>query len=219
MRGANGKPLNRAKFSFALTTVWTALVMAGGIALASPDPSPAPAAAPIPSPSLSPDAVATPAAGDTSAPTLQALEKQNIMGVPSPARNWVLTGFFSKHFSEDRLENDYNSGAFFEHDFNRNWGFLVGQYKNSGDIQSRILTGTWQPLHYGPVSFGLVVGLLDGYVQLNHGHLSPGLLPFMSVGTRGVKANIFCVPPVLKTAPAVCSIQFGVNLGDSRLGL
>jgi hypothetical protein len=62
----------------------------------------------------------------------------------SEVRNWLLTGFVSKHFSQDSQLEDYNAGVFFEHDFDRRWGAIVGEYRNSGNIQSRMLAALWQ---------------------------------------------------------------------------
>jgi hypothetical protein len=39
-------------------------------------------------------------------------------------------------------------------------------------------------------------------------------LPFLSYAAGPVKANLFCIPPVIKTAAPVCSLQFGANLED-----
>jgi len=132
----------------------------------------------------------------------------------SEVRNWLLTGFVSKHFSQDSQLEDYNAGVFFEHDFDRRWGAIVGEYRNSGNIQSRVLAALWQPLRSGPFSVGLLAGALNGYVQLNHGHDAAAALPFFSVATHRFIAKLICVPPVIKTAAAVCSLQAGVNLGD-----
>ncbi len=129
-------------------------------------------------------------------------------------RDWILTGFFSKHFSEDNRENDKNFGVFFEHDFSRQYGLYFGQYTNSGKIQSHLIAATWQPMHIGPVRVGFEAGIVDGYVQLNRGHFAPAALPFLSYTTGFVKANLFCIPPVIKTAAPVCSLQFGANLED-----
>jgi hypothetical protein len=128
-------------------------------------------------------------------------------------RDWILSGFYSKHFSNDRQLNDANTGAFFEHDFARNWGLLAGIYKNSGYVESKFVAATWQPLHAGPVSLGVLFGGITGYVQLGHGRLSPGALPLLSAGNEIVKANAYCVPPVIKTAAALCALQVGVSFG------
>ncbi len=130
------------------------------------------------------------------------------------ARDWILTGFFSKHFSEDNRENDKNFGIFFEHDFSRQYGLYFGQYTNSGKIQSHLIAATWQPMHIGPVRVGFEAGVVDGYMQLNRGHFAPAALPFLSYAAGPVKANLFCIPPVIKTAAPVCSLQFGANLED-----
>jgi len=131
-----------------------------------------------------------------------------------PARDWVLTGFLSKHFSEDNRENDKNFGVFFEHDFSKQWGLYFGQYENSGKIRSHLIAATWQPMHIGPVRVGFEGGIVDGYMQLNRGHFAPAALPFLSYTMGPVKANLFCIPPVIKTAAPVCSLQFGANLED-----
>jgi hypothetical protein len=130
------------------------------------------------------------------------------------AQDWVLTGFLSKHFSEDNRENDKNFGIFFEHDFSRQWGLYFGQYENSGNIKSHLIAATWQPMHIGPVRVGFEAGVVDGYVQLNRGHFAPAALPFLSYAIGPVKANLFCIPPVIKTAEPVCSLQLGANIED-----
>ena len=132
---------------------------------------------------------------------------------PAP-RDWVLTGFLSKHFSEDDRENDKNFGVFFEHDFSKQWGLYFGQYENSGKIRSHLIAATWQPMHIGAVRVGFEAGIVDGYMQLNRGHFAPAALPFLSYTMGLVKANLFCIPPVIKTAAPVCSLQFGANLED-----
>ena len=131
-----------------------------------------------------------------------------------PHRDWILTGFLSKHFSEDNRENDKNFGVFFEHDFSRQWGLYFGQYENSGKIRSHLIAATWQPMHIGPVRVGFEAGLVDGYMQLNRGHFAPAALPFLSYTMGFVKANLFCIPPVIKTAAPVCSLQLGANIED-----
>jgi hypothetical protein len=164
---------------------------------------------------LSPGAASTsdPHAGEPGAMT-RAMASRTTAKRHREQRDWILTGFFSKHFSEDNRENDKNFGVFFEHDFSRQYGLYFGQYNNSGKIRSHLIAVTWQPMHIGPVRVGFEAGIVDGYMQLNRGHFAPAALPFLSYATGPVKANLFCIPPVIKTAAPVCSLQFGANIED-----
>lgn len=170
-----------------------ALVTSGG---ASAQPAPAPSGTPLP--------VAAPAASPAPA------------AKPAESRNWILSGFYSKHFSMDNQEDDWNTGIFYEHDFNKHWGFEIGDFANSGHIESHLFGATWEPLRTGPFGVGIVAGIVDGYMQLNNGHWSPAGLPYVFLENHNLKGNLFCVPPILKTAPAVCSVQAGINIGDWR---
>ena len=176
---------------------------------------PCPSESTTPSPSVAATTTASePPAASPSLSSPVPIPPPTHAATSSEARNWILTGFYAHHFSAlDKQLNDNSSGIFFEHDYNPRYGLLVGEFKNSGNITSHLAAGTWQPLRAGFISFGLIAGFIDGYIQLRDGKLSPAILPFAEMTTRRFKANIFCVPPILKTAAPVCAIQFGVNIG------
>jgi hypothetical protein len=78
---------------------------------------------------------------------------------------------------------------------------------------SQLLDADYRPVHVGNFSLGVIAGLVNGYTQLNNGHRALAGLPYVSFATSGWKTNLFCVPHV-GSAPAVCSVQFGINLGN-----
>jgi hypothetical protein len=204
-------PSRVAAFALALTGLGTSIAVTTTDARAA---SSASAAAAVYYP-ISPSATSTADPHASAAGAMaRAMASRRAVKQKRRARDWILTGFFSKHFSEDNRENDKNFGVFFEHDISRQWGLYFGQYTNSGKIESHLIAVTWQPMHIGPVHVGFEGGIVDGYMQLNHGHFAPAALPFLSYTTGFVKANLFCIPPVIKTAAPVCSLQFGANLED-----
>lgn len=144
-----------------------------------------------------------------------------IDGGSTQGKLWVTSGFFSKHLSTDhapkRGYNETNSGIGVEYVVNDNWRIAGGTYKNSVYRDSRYLQAVWSPdatsINFtgGRLALGVAAGLIDGYPMLNHGKVSPALLPVASLEYKLVGVNLTYIPTVGSNIDGAVALQFKVK--------
>jgi hypothetical protein len=114
-----------------------------------------------------------------------------------PVQVWLDPGFLSYHFNGGDYRQDnwgFGVGVFVapEH------GFIAGTYLNSDDERSRYAAYHWRPLDwdYGALNLraGLVLGVIDGYSNTNHGHWFPAVLPALTAEYGHLGANLAIAP-------------------------
>lgn len=121
---------------------------------------------------------------------------------------WLQFGGFSHHMDRSRNFNEHNFGLGAQYRFNENHAVSVGYYHNSIRQTSHYALYKYTPLHYGPVSAGVMAGAVDGYPKLNHGRAYPLALPMASVRMGRVEAEAMYVPK-MKDISSVVALNFG----------
>lgn len=121
---------------------------------------------------------------------------------------WVQFGGFSHHMDRSRNFNEHNFGLGAQYRFNENHAVSVGYYRNSIRETSHYALYKYTPLHYGPVSAGVMAGAVDGYPKLNHGRAYPLALPMASIRMGRVEAEAMYVPK-MKDISSVVAVNFG----------
>lgn len=112
----------------------------------------------------------------------------------------VVMHWGSKHFGSgvaDEQFNERNLGIGVVHNISRSFSMRGGIYDNSYNRNSVYLGGDLYMVHRY-FTTGVQAGIATGYAgtQQGSGGVTPYLMPYIGVGTRTVKAEIGCLPPI-----------------------
>lgn len=106
----------------------------------------------------------------------------------------------SRHIGGDAGAYDFNErnlGLGLAIDLSGGFAVRGGVYDNSYDRSSVYLSGDWHTSGSN-VRAGIQAGLVSGYdgTQQGAGVVTPYLMPYLAVGSRTVKAEVGCIPPI-----------------------
>lgn len=114
---------------------------------------------------------------------------------PKPVSElWLNPGFYSYHPQKDKgLSND-NFGLGGEYRYSAANSVTLGVFDNSDRQTSHYAGWYWQPLGWGQVRFGAVVGAIDGYPKMRSGGWFFAAIPAASIEYKNIGANLLFIP-------------------------
>ena len=125
---------------------------------------------------------------------------------------WGNFGMYSLHGKEDVKLNNENYGLGIEYQFSENQSITAGTFKNSDFEQSRYLGWYWLPLSWGPLKFGGIFGVIDGYSRALNGNPFPAILPAISWQGERVGLNVYPIPGFNNNLYTALSFQLKIRL-------
>jgi antimicrobial peptide resistance and lipid A acylation protein PagP len=110
---------------------------------------------------------------------------------------WLNPGMYSHHFRQgDYRQDNYGIGA--EVIVAPEHGLIAGNFINSNRERSRYAGYHWRPWQWQPADIelrtGLILALIDGYSNTNHGDWFPVAFPTLSAEYRMFGANLIFIP-------------------------
>jgi hypothetical protein len=128
---------------------------------------------------------------------------------------WINVGAHSEHFGKKegaRDFNDENLGLGIEYHTSSTYAYTLGYYNNSLDRPTHYAGVFCQPLQWGYARFGAVIGLMDGYPEMNKGNYFLAAIPAVSVEYKRIGMNLLFIPPLPQIVSAVAiQIKFKLN--------
>ena len=113
---------------------------------------------------------------------------------PAPiSETWLSPGFYSYHIQRHRNLNDRNPGIGIEYRYSTRAAVAAGRFYNSNRMYSDYGAILYQPLLIGPVRFGAMAGVFNGYPNRNGGWF-PAALPVASFEYKRIGVNLIIVP-------------------------
>ena len=123
---------------------------------------------------------------------------------------WLNDGFYAYHFQRDRNLRNNALGLGVEYRYSPESAVTAGVYHNSNWGTSHYLAYYWRPLTLGPVRFGAIMGVVDGYPGTRKGGWVPAVLPTAHVEYGWIGLNVFYVPSYKDSVNG--SITYQLNL-------
>ncbi len=129
-----------------------------------------------------------------------------------PRSTWMNFGMYSFHGKEDVPLNNENYGFGIEYKYAPTQSITAGTFKNSDFEQSRYLGWYWLPLQWGPVRFGGIFGVIDGYSKALNGNFFPAILPAISYEGSRFGVNIYPIPGFENRLYTALTIQLKIKM-------
>lgn len=107
---------------------------------------------------------------------------------------WLNPGFYSYHPEQNLGFNNSNYGFGGEYRYSTVSSVTLGFFENSVRETSHYAGWYWQPIAFGALRMGAVLGGLDGYPKMNNGGLFLAAIPTVSVEYKSVGANVMLIP-------------------------
>jgi hypothetical protein len=115
----------------------------------------------------------------------------------------------SHHWWHDDNDNDINMGLGLEYRFRSDLGVIGGFFHNSNGNIAEYLLLRYQPLHWGPVHVGALVGAVNHY-DVDDGNFIPAVLGAVSVDLgRHVQFSVTTLPSIGHRVDGFISVQLG----------
>ncbi len=125
---------------------------------------------------------------------------------------WLDPGFYAYHFQRDRHLNDNAAGIGAEYRFSSSSAVAAGSYHNSNWGRAHYVAYYWRPVAVGPVRFGVVAGVVNGYPGTRKGGWFPAALPTLSVEHGRIGLNVFYVPSYKDSINGSITFQLNFRL-------
>lgn len=128
---------------------------------------------------------------------------------------WVNPGMISYHYQRDKDLNDFNPGLGVEYRYSTTWSVTGGVFYNSDREYSRYAGFYWQPLAFGKVRLGAVVGGFDGYPKMKDGGWFLAAIPMASYESGNLGLNFGLVPHYKDRLYGALSFQFKYRISGN----
>lgn len=120
---------------------------------------------------------------------------------------WLNAGFLSLHYDKNVDLNNRNFGLGGTYRYSTVSAYTLGVFKNSDYQTSSYLGWFWQPIAWGKIRLGAVVGALDGYPEINNGGWYLAAIPTVSVEHQDVGLNLLVIPGIKNRLYGSFSLQ------------
>lgn len=132
---------------------------------------------------------------------------------PKPASElWLNPGTLSYHFQRDKGLNGNNLGLGAEYNYSTVSSVMIGEFNNSDRYTSHYLAWHWQPIGLGPVRFGAVAGLIDGYPNMLDGGWFFAVIPTIGINYKYIGANLLLIPSYQNRLYGAISLQLKLRV-------
>lgn len=125
---------------------------------------------------------------------------------------WFTPGFYSHHFQGDQKFNDNNLGFGIEYRYSTTYAVTAGRYNNSVRKSTNYAALVVQPLSLGPVRLGAVLGVINGYPEINNGNWFPLIIPVASYEYKNVGINLTYIPTIQDTIYGALALQLKLKI-------
>jgi hypothetical protein len=109
------------------------------------------------------------------------------------ADTWLSVGGGSVHFCQSCAYNNFNPGLGIQKDYSNDLRLIGGVYYNSYYKATFYAGGSYQPIQYGLIKFGLMGGLVTNYNTLT---IPVMVLPALSIEGERVGVDVLGFPSV-----------------------
>ena len=132
---------------------------------------------------------------------------------PKPTSElWLNPGVLSYHFQRDKGLNGNNLGLGAEYSYSTVSSIMIGEFNNSDRYTSHYLVLHWQPIGLGPVRFGAVAGVIDGYPNMLDGGWFFAVIPTIGINYKYIGANLLLVPSYQNRLYGAISLQLKLRV-------
>jgi len=125
---------------------------------------------------------------------------------------WINPGFYSYHFQRDKGFDDTNPGLGVEYRFSTVASVTAGRFHNSDREMSNYAGVYYQPIAWGPLRFGAVVGGFNGYPKMRDGGWFLAAIPVVTLEYERVGVNFAIVPTYKERLHGAFSVQLKFKL-------
>lgn len=125
---------------------------------------------------------------------------------------WLNPGAYSYHFQKNKGLNSQNFGLGGEYRYSTTSSWMLGVFENSDRYTSHYAVWHWQPLGLGPVRFGAVIGVIDGYPNMLHGGWFPALIPTLGIEYQRIGVNLLLIPGYQNRLYGAISVQLKLRV-------
>jgi len=125
---------------------------------------------------------------------------------------WVNPGFYSYHFQRDKGFDDTNPGLGLEYRFSTVASVTAGRFHNSDREMSSYAGVYYQPIAWGPLRLGAVVGGFNGYPKMRDGGWFLAAIPVVTLEYERVGVNFAIVPTYKERLHGAFSVQLKFKL-------
>jgi hypothetical protein len=125
---------------------------------------------------------------------------------------WINPGFYSYHFQRDKGFDDTNPGLGFEYRFSTVASVTAGRFHNSDREMSNYAGVYYQPIAWGPLRFGAVIGGFNGYPKMRDGGWFLAAIPVVTLEYERVGVNFAIVPTYKERLHGALSVQLKFKL-------
>jgi hypothetical protein len=109
------------------------------------------------------------------------------------ADTWLSVGGGSVHFCQSCAYNNFNLGLGIQKDYSNDLRLIGGVYYNSYYKATFYGGGSYQPIQYGPIKFGLMSSIVTNYTNLQ---VPIMVLPALSLEGDRVGVDVLGFPGV-----------------------
>lgn len=125
---------------------------------------------------------------------------------------WINPGFYSYHFQRDKGFDDTNPGLGVEYRFSTVASATAGRFHNSDREMSNYAGVYYQPIAWGPLRLGAVVGGFNGYPKMRDGGWFLAAIPVVTLEYERVGVNFAIVPTYKERLHGAFSVQLKFKL-------
>ncbi|MGB9989887.1 hypothetical protein [Pseudoduganella rhizocola] len=125
---------------------------------------------------------------------------------------WINPGFYSYHFQRDKGFDDTNPGLGVEYRFSTVASVTAGRFHNSDREMSNYAGVYYQPIAWGPLRLGAVVGGFNGYPKMRDGGWFLAAIPVVTLEYERVGVNFAIVPTYKERLHGAFSVQLKFKL-------
>lgn len=125
---------------------------------------------------------------------------------------WINPGFYSYHFQRDKGFDDTNPGLGVEYRFSTVASVTAGRFHNSDREMSNYAGVYYQPIAWGPLRLGAVVGGFNGYPKMRDGGWFLAAIPVVTLEYERVGVNFAIVPTYKERLHGALSVQLKFKL-------
>ncbi len=148
----------------------------------------------------------SPAAGAESLTPLEVVEAKPM------DQFWLNAGFLSYHFQTNKGLNNTNLGLGAEYRFSTVYSVTAGLFHNSDRKTSHYAGLYWQPLAWGRLRLGAVIGGVDGYPGVLNGGWFIAAMPVASLEYENIGANLMVIPETKDLGYGALSLQLKIKI-------
>ena len=125
---------------------------------------------------------------------------------------WLSPGLSSYHTDRAAKFNEDNRGFGAEYDLADKAKLFAGMFRNSVNKDSRYAGVSLSTPLLENLRAGLLLGAIDGYPDVHHGHIFPLAAPMLSYEGKHAGLNLLALPKVGPVSPVIAAqMKFRFN--------